>query len=92
MSDSLICSESCFCIYILLKGYNVYPFIAFEMYTFSTTITLVRGVRIETFSKILGHTNITTTQIYARITNSKISTDMQVLAIKLEGIEKMFSI
>ena len=41
---------------------------------------------------MLGHTNITTTQIYASITNSKISTDMQALAIKLEGIEKIFNI
>jgi integrase len=61
-------------------------------HTFATTITLARGVPIETVSKMLGHTNITTTQIYARITDSKISNDMQALAIKLEGIEKMFSI
>jgi len=62
------------------------------MYSFATTITLARGVPIETVSKMLGHTNITTTQIYARITDSKISNDMQALAIKLEGIEKMFNI
>ena len=61
-------------------------------HTFATTITLARGVPIETVSKMLGHTNITTTQIYARITDSKISNDMQALAIKLEGIEKMFRI
>ena len=61
-------------------------------HTFATTITLARGVPIETVSKMLGHTNITTTQIYARITDSKISNDMQALAIKLEGIEKMFNI
>jgi len=47
---------------------------------------------IETVSKMLGHTNIKTTQIYARITDSKISNDMQALAGKLQGIEKMFSI
>ncbi len=47
---------------------------------------------IKTVSKMLGHTNIKTTQIYARITDSKISNDMQELAGKLEGIEKMVSI
>jgi len=53
---------------------------------------LAKGVPIETVSKMLGHTNIKTTQIYARITDSKISNDMQTLAGKLQGIEKMFRI
>ncbi|MBU3852802.1 MAG: tyrosine-type recombinase/integrase, partial [Candidatus Paraprevotella stercoravium] len=41
-------------------------------HTFATTTTLAKGVPIETVSKMLGHTNIETTQIYARITNEKI--------------------
>jgi len=61
-------------------------------HTFATTITLAKGVPIETVSKMLGHTNIRTTQIYARITDSKISNDMQALAVKLQGIEKMLKI
>ena len=61
-------------------------------HTFATTITLAKGVPIETVSKMLGHTNIKTTQIYARITDSKISNDMQALAGKLQGIEKLYSI
>jgi len=61
-------------------------------HTFATTITLAKGVPIETVSKMLGHTNIRTTQIYARITDSKISNDMQELAGKLEGIYKMYRI
>ena len=61
-------------------------------HTFATTITLAKGVPIETVSKMLGHTKIKTTQIYARITDSKISNDMQALAGKLQGIEKMFRI
>jgi site-specific recombinase XerD len=60
-------------------------------HTFATTITLAKGVPIETVSKMLGHTNIRTTQIYARITDSKVSNDMQELATKLDGIEKMLS-
>ncbi len=52
-------------------------------HTFATTITLSKGVPIETVSKMLGHTNIKTTQIYARITNEKISSDMLMLSQKL---------
>ncbi len=53
-------------------------------HTFATTTTLAKGVPIETVSKMLGHTKIATTQIYARITDSKISNDMQRLAGVLE--------
>lgn len=59
-------------------------------HTFATTTTLAKGVPIETVSKMLGHTNIETTQIYARITNSKISNDMQGLDQKFVGIEKIY--
>ncbi len=45
-------------------------------HTFATTITLSQGMPIETVSCLLGHTNIKTTQIYAKITNEKISRDM----------------
>lgn len=58
-------------------------------HTFATTTTLSKGVPIETVSKMLGHTNIQTTQIYARITNEKISRDMQALSGKLGEIEKI---
>ncbi len=54
----------------------------------ATTILLSHGVPIETVSRILGHTNIKTTQIYAKITNQKISRDMETLSQKLEGMEK----
>lgn len=60
-------------------------------HTFATTTTLAKGVPIETVSKMLGHTNIQTTQIYARITNSKISSDMESLSEKLGGIETIYS-
>jgi len=53
-------------------------------HTFATTTTLAKGVPIETVSKMLGHTNIKTTQIYARITDSKIGNDMAALAEKLK--------
>lgn len=54
-------------------------------HTFATTVTLSHGVPIESVSKMLGHTNIQTMQIYARITNQKISKDMAALAEKMGG-------
>lgn len=45
-------------------------------HTFSTLITLEQGVPIETVSKMLGHSDIQTTQIYARVTSAKLFEDM----------------
>lgn len=53
-------------------------------HTFATTVTLANGVPIETVSKMLGHTNIQTTQIYARVIDMKINNDMEALAQKLD--------
>lgn len=52
-------------------------------HTFATTITLSNGVPIETVSKMLGHTNLRTTQIYAKILDHKINADMEKLKNKL---------
>jgi site-specific recombinase XerD len=52
-------------------------------HTFATTITLSNGVPIETVSRMLGHTKIATTQIYARVLEKKVSDDMAVLRAKL---------
>ncbi|MBK3517531.1 site-specific integrase [Carboxylicivirga marina] len=48
-------------------------------HTFATTITLNNGVPIETVSKLLGHRSISTTQIYARVIDTKLSQDMKRL-------------
>ena len=53
-------------------------------HTFATTITLDNGVPIESVSKMLGHTNVQTTQIYARITDRKVNNDMAQLSLKLD--------
>jgi site-specific recombinase XerD len=52
-------------------------------HTFATTITLSNGVPIETVSKMLGHSKISTTQIYAKVLDNKVSSDMQDLKDKL---------
>ncbi|PCJ00180.1 MAG: recombinase [Flavobacteriales bacterium] len=48
-------------------------------HTFATTVTLSNGVAIETVSKMLGHTEIQTTQIYAKVLDDKISRDIDKL-------------
>ena len=45
-------------------------------HTFATTITLAQGVPLETVSKMLGHSDIRTTQVYARVTPKKLFEDM----------------
>lgn len=55
-------------------------------HSFATTVTLSNGVPIETVSKMLGHTNLKTTQIYARVTKNKIENDMMALAGKLQNL------
>jgi integrase/recombinase XerD len=55
-------------------------------HTFATTITLSNNVPIETVSKLLGHTKLATTQIYAQVLDTKISKDMLALSKQLEEI------
>lgn len=52
-------------------------------HTFATTVTLLNGVPIESVSKMLGHTNIRTTQHYAKILDMKLSEDMANLKVRL---------
>ena len=47
--------------------------------TFATTVTLLNGVPIESVSKMMGHTNIRTTQLYAKMLDEKVSSDMAPL-------------
>ena len=55
-------------------------------HTFATTITLGNGVPIETVSKMLGHKSLKQTQLYAKILDLKISSDMKNLKEKLATI------
>ncbi|WP_372755486.1 site-specific integrase [Mariniflexile sp.] len=53
-------------------------------HTFATTVMLSNGVPIETVSKLLGHTKLSTTQIYARVVETKISEDINNLVARIE--------
>ena len=53
-------------------------------HTFATTVMLSNGVPIETVSKLLGHTKLSTTQVYARVVESKISEDTDNLLERFE--------
>ncbi|HEY8933883.1 MAG TPA: site-specific integrase [Cyclobacteriaceae bacterium] len=54
-------------------------------HTFATVITLTNGVPIESVSKMLGHSTIRTTQIYAKVIEKKLSDDMKELKAKLNS-------
>lgn len=56
-------------------------------HSFSTSIMLDHGVSMETLSRVLGHSNIKTTQIYAKVTNRKISYEMNLLLKKIRNIQ-----
>jgi len=48
-------------------------------HNFGTHITLSQGVPIETVSRMMGHRSVTTTQIYAHVTDGKVDEDMKIL-------------
>ena len=49
------------------------------------TLALSKGMPIESVSRVLGHTNIVTTQLYAKITTEKLDTDLSMLGSKLNA-------
>ena len=61
-------------------------------HTFATTVTLSNGVPIETVSKLLGHKKLSTTQIYARVVEQKISEDMKSLSDKLSYLDETLNL
>lgn len=52
-------------------------------HTYATEITLSHGVPLETVSKMLGHSRIETTRIYAKVTDDKIDSDTRTLNRKI---------
>ena len=76
-------STACFPIILILAAFRHISFIdtfivMYHMarHSFASLVTLEEGVPIETISRMLGHNNIQTTQIYARVTPKKLFEDM----------------
>ena len=57
----------------------------------ATVICLSNGMPIEVVSSVLGHKNIESTQIYAKITKEKLGCEMEKLSKKLDGIKEFKS-
>lgn len=55
-----------------------------------STLMLTKGISIESVSKMLGHTNITTTQIYAKVLNQKIFAEVNKVRGELDDFEKYY--
>ncbi|MGB5169824.1 MAG: tyrosine-type recombinase/integrase [Eudoraea sp.] len=57
-------------------------------HTFATTVTLSNSLSISTVSKMLGHRSLKTTQIYAKVLDSKIADEMEKVKekIKISGV------
>ncbi|WP_067150184.1 site-specific integrase [Pseudotamlana agarivorans] len=65
----------------IIKEVDIDKNITFHVarHTFATTVTLLNDVPLETVSKLLGHTKLSTTQKYARVMEKKISKDISRL-------------
>lgn len=76
------------CLEVLMKMAGITKRITFHAarHTFATTLTLSQGMSIETISKLLGHRNIRTTQIYATITHDHLDNEMNRLSKRIETL------
>jgi integrase len=52
-------------------------------HTFASQVCLSQGVPIESVSRMLGHTDIATTQRYAHVNRDKIGNDMKALSVRI---------
>ena len=57
-------------------------------HTFVTTVLLSNGVSMEATSKMLGHSSIKTTQIYGKILETRVGSEMEMLKAKLSTSKK----
>ena len=57
-------------------------------HTFATTVLLSNGVSMEATSKMLGHSSLKTTQIYGKILETRVGSEMEMLKAKLSTGKK----
>ncbi|MDR2690792.1 MAG: site-specific integrase [Dysgonamonadaceae bacterium] len=67
----------------ILCGINKTLTFHMSRHTFATQICLSQGVPIESVSRMLGHTDIATTQRYAHVNRDKIGNDMKLLSARI---------
>ena len=74
---------------IVGKACGIRERLSFHMarHTFGT-MTLSAGIPIESIAKMMGHASISSTQVYAQVTDSKISEDMDRLIDKYKAKDK----
>lgn len=53
------------------------------------TLFVTEGIPLESVSKMMGHKDLRTTQIYAKITNNKISKDVDLIVQKFDQFAQM---
>jgi site-specific recombinase XerD len=71
-----------------LAGINKILTTHIARHTFATTVTLENDVPLETVSKMLGHAKFSTTQIYAKMKDRKVSRDMHALKARILDIDE----
>ncbi len=59
-------------------------------HNFGTLVTLLNGVPLETVSKMMGHSDLKTTEIYAHLTSQKVGEDMKLIAKGTKRKYKLF--
>ena len=71
---------------IIAEVCGITKYMSFHLarHTFATVVTLKNGVPIETVSKMLGHTKISTTEIYAEVDDEKIMEDMSEVESRMK--------
>ena len=74
----------------LVKAAGIEKKVSFHCsrHTFATTVYLCNGGTIEALSKILGHKHISTTQIYAEVTNRMVSSDFRAISGNLAAMQR----